>query len=253
MQRCPDCDFSIPTDAINIAEGFALCSSCGKLSPLSELRLSKKSFEQILSEPPAGCILESDPFRMHATASLRSMVGFVGSLGISLFWNGIVSVFVLIAVAGLYSNLIGPLPEWFPAPMVEGEGQVEMNDQPMGLGITLFLCVFLIPFVLIGSGMIGMMLLFLAGRVQLLVERDRAWVKTGVGPLNWTTRFDPTRVQSVRVVSKKSSEESSRPVIEIQAERLVQFGSHLTADRLEWLRAVAHQKLVVENGTKSMG
>lgn len=245
MQRCPDCDFSIPSDAINIAEGFALCPSCGKLSRLSELRLSKKSLEETLVLPPAGCSLESDPFRTYAKASMRSVGGFLGLLGVSLFWNGIVSVFVSIALAGLYSNLIGPLPKWFPAPTVEGGGQVEMNDGPMGLGMTLFMCLFLVPFVVIGAGMVGMMLLYMAGRVQLLIERDRAWVKTGIGPFNWTTKFDPTRVQSVRMSPKKfRSEESNQQVIEIQADRIVQFGTHLSIDRLEWLRAVAHQALV---------
>ena len=110
LQRCPDCDEALGSETINIKEGVALCSNCGKLSRLSELNYSHRSVQEILSNPPTGCSIVSLGQGVVAKASLRSIAGFLFPAGFALFWNGIVSVFVLIAVAGLYTNLIGPLP-----------------------------------------------------------------------------------------------------------------------------------------------
>ncbi len=114
-QRCPDCDGSLKGGDINIQEGVALCPVCGKLSRLSSLNTSSRSIAEILDKPPRGCSLTSFGHGAVATVSIRSLAGFLFPAGFALFWNGITSVFVLIAIAGLYTNLIGPLPNWFPA------------------------------------------------------------------------------------------------------------------------------------------
>src|SRR5437868_14236 len=110
MQRCPDCDESLAAEAVNIKEGVALCPKCGTLSRLSELNYGDRSMEEILGQPPSGCSITPLGQVVVATASLRSVGGFLVTVAFALFWNGIVSVFVLLAIAGLYTNLIGPLP-----------------------------------------------------------------------------------------------------------------------------------------------
>ncbi len=194
--------------------------------------------EEILDRPPSGCSIHSFGQRAVATVSLRSITGFVTTTGFALFWNGIVSVFVLIAIAGLYANLIGPLPKWFPAPGLN-DGKPEMNGGPMELGMTLFLCVFLIPFVTVGSVMAGAAIMCLLGKVEVVIDEFDSYVATGFLFLKWKKRFDAKQVQGVEFTSSAwSSEGGSTRLIEIKSNRNVKFGSMLPTERMEWLRAV---------------
>jgi len=242
--RCPFCDNLLTSDAMNIKEGVALCPSCGKLSRLSDLNTSGRSISEILARPPDGCSISSDGHRVVATVSLRSWISFLTYTGVALFWNSMLSVFVLTAIAGLYTNLIGPLPQWFPAPGLN-DGKPEMNGRPMELGMTLFLCLFLIPFVMIGIMMIGAAIMNLLGKVEVVIFEFDSYVATGVGPLRWKKRFDPREVRSVEYgMTAWQSNGNSLPLIEIKADRTVKFGSQMQDHRMEWLVMVLRQLLI---------
>lgn len=231
---CPLCGEELPIESINITEGVALCPSCGKLSRLADVAGRKRPMAELIARPPKGCSIYERGQDVIMRVSLRSLGGFLAALFISLFWNGIVSVFVLIAVAGLYTNLVGPLPNWFPAP--------QNNNQAMGLGESIFLCIFLIPFVTVGSVMIGVTLMNLSGKVEVWLADREASVGTGVGLLVWRSRFDPTAVRGVTVGNSTSqSNGKTSPVIVIEADRTIKFGSMLSDDRREWLQAMLHQ------------
>ncbi|MCC5831391.1 MAG: hypothetical protein JJU36_18280 [Phycisphaeraceae bacterium] len=235
---CPGCDGELKAKDINISEGVALCPVCGELSPLSAVVHHNPKEEQILDEPPAGCHVEEFGDRIIVRASMRSLAGVLGGLAMAAFWNGIVSVFVLIALAGLYTNLVGPLPHWFPAPTSSSGGQ-------MGLGMTIFMCIFLIPFVTIGLGMIGYILLAAMGSYTVIITPDRAEVRTGIGPLAWPRRFDPNSVSKVGVKTKRDSESGSvSESILIQADREIDFGSMLPDHRQKWMRVILRKLLV---------
>jgi len=181
---CPDCGENLPVESINIKEGVALCPACGQLSPLSEVVSHTRPVKEILERPPRGCSVAEWGRDVVIYASCRSIGGFLEALAISLFWNGIVSVFVLVAIAGLYSNLVGPLPNWFPAPQMK---------PPMNLGMAIFLCIFLIPFVTIGAAMIGAMIMTVAGRVEVVIGETEGKVRTGIGFFDVAQRFRPHR------------------------------------------------------------
>lgn len=234
---CPACGAEIATGNINVAEGVALCTGCGELSRLAEVVSATRSLADLLSNPPPGCSWSEWGDEMRVNATLRSVGTFFGSLFFALFWNGITSVFVLLAIAGLYANLIGPPPSWFPAPV--------MNDLPMSLGMSLFLCVFLLPFVTVGLVMAGVVVLAAAGTAEARLGHHDAQVRTGVGPLVWTRRFDPTQVRRVGegLTSWKTNDES-RVAIVIEADRKVKFGSMLSDERREWMRAALHWLLI---------
>lgn len=246
-QRCPECDELITSDAMNIKEGVALCPQCGKLSRLSELNTSTRSIAEILAKPPAGCSIVAEGRGVILTASLRSITGFLFPAAFALFWNSIVSVFVLIAIAGLYTNLVGPLPNWFPAPGLK-DGKPEMNGGPMDLGMTLFLCVFLIPFVTIGLGMACAAVLNLIGKVQVTLDEFESYVSTGFLFLRWKRKFDPREVAAIDFgTTPWQSEGGANRLIEIKSNRSVKFGSMLQSDRMEWLRAVLREILLPRN------
>ena len=253
MQRCPDCDEVILAEAINIKEGFALCPACGQLTKLSELSFRSRSIAETLNQPPDGCSIVPMGHGVIVRASLRSITGFLVTTGIALFWNGIVSVFVLIAIAGLYANLVGPLPAWFPAPGVNN-GKPQINGGPMKLGETLFLCVFLIPFVTIGTGMAGAALLSLFGKVVVVIDEFDSYAATGIGLFVWKQRFDPLRVYSVTLSSSTSGSEgrtSTSRSIEIQSDRTFKFGSMLQSDRLEWMYAALKELMLKSTANRT--
>jgi len=248
--RCPDCDESIPSDAVNIKEGMALCPGCGKLSRLSELNQSGRSRTEILAKPPSGCSIVSDGHSVTLTASLRSLAGFVFTAAFALFWNGITSVFVFVAMAGLYTNLVGPLPNWFPAPAMK-DGRPEMNGGPIGLSETLFLCVFLIPFVTVGLGMAGAALMNLLGKTTVVIDEFDSYVATGVGFLRWKTRFDLREIRFVEYGDTRwQSDGEHKKLIELRGSRTVRFGSLLPFDRLEWLRTALQETLRPRGGSR---
>ena len=250
MQRCPDCDELISSEAINIQEGFALCPVCGRLTKLSELNFSNRSVAETLNDPPVGCSIVPMDQGVVVRASLRSIAGFVFSAGFALFWNAIVSIFLLLAIAGLYANLIGPVPAWFPAPGVK-DGKPEMNGTPMNLGETMFLCVFLIPFVAIGTAMAGVALLSLFGKVEVIIDEFNSFASMGIGFFVWKQRFDPFRVDSITLNSnacESGGRTNSNRVIELRSDRTIKFGSLLQSDRLEWMYA-ALKELMLKSTT----
>jgi hypothetical protein len=190
---------------------------------------------EVLSRPPSGCSVAESGREVVVRATLRSYTGFFASLFFALFWNGVVSMFVLLAVAGLYTNLIGPLPPWFPAPE---------QQNLKGLGETLFLCIFLIPFVTIGAVMAGVVVLCAVGRIEVRLGPETATVRTGVGFLSWRRRFDPTQVRRV-TVGQTPWETNGCPneVVAIEADRTIKFGSLLAAERRDWLQTILHELL----------
>jgi len=237
---------------MNIKEGVALCPSCGKLSRLSELTTSNRPIEEILEQPPSGCLITSTGHVVIATVSLRSLAGFVFPAGFALIWNGLTSVFVLQAIAGLHANLIGPLPDWFPAAGLK-DGRHEVNGGPMELGMTMYFCVFLIPFVTIGTVIAGIAIMNLIGKVEVIINEFDSYVATVIGFVRWKKTFDPKEVRAVEFgTAAWQSEGMSNRVIEIKSDRIVKFGSMLQSDRMEWLHAVLRKLLLPQNEDRNI-
>lgn len=232
---CPHCDAALPAEAINITEGVALCLACQKLIRLSELIDCERPSDAVLNDPPAGFRLVNEIEGVSIHVSLRSIGGMFATLGACLFWNSIVSMFLLLALAGLYSNLIGPLPDGLPAP----------DGEPISLGMTLFLCLFLTPFVMVGLGLIGAVFINAAGRTVVRISRDSARISTGVGPMKWSTRFDPRSVKQItRDYTKWQSNGVHKELIEIRANRTVRFGSMMSDEKRQWLLAILRSLLM---------
>ena len=129
---CPKCNRTIPGDDINVANDLAFCRACNVTHKLSELTITAELEAGVrLDNPPAGAWRRNDGIATVIGATHRSIPGALGALAFGLFWNGIVSVFVLVALAATLKNLGITPPHWFPAPVMNGSG--------MGVGITIFL------------------------------------------------------------------------------------------------------------------
>ncbi|CAG1010798.1 hypothetical protein PHYC_03931 [Phycisphaerales bacterium] len=234
---CPVCGAKVGVENINIREGVALCPSCGRLTRLGELAEDPALIGVAEGEPPRGCWIRDDGVETRVGASSRSVGGFLGALFFTVFWNGIVGIFVLVAAAGTWQHLVGPLPAWVP-------GMAKGGNAPMSLGMVVFLWVFLTPFITVGLVMAGVTLVSLAGKVELRLRQAEGSVFVGVGSLGWRRRFDAGAVKRVHLNQTLwKQNDQSKEVVVIEAERRVAFGSMLTDERRRWLAAAAAKLL----------
>ena len=191
--------------------------------------------------PPAGAWYHTSPMGTVIGATHRSLGTAFGLLAVSLFWNGIVSAFVFLAINATMFVLHIPRPAWFPA--------AKMNGSEIGVGMTIFLWVFLTPFIIIGLAMLGAFLSALGGRTEVAVRNGDAAIYTGLGSLGWRKRFSAQSVKDVRLEDKrwrdtKGALRGSRQIVlEMLGGKPIKFGSMLREDRLKFVAAAVRQAL----------
>lgn len=240
---CPKCGRVIPPDDINVASDVAYCRACNVASKLSALaRVADLETGVDFRNPPAGVWRQDDGLNTVIGSTHRSVGAALGLLGVSLFWNGIVSVFVLLASAATMQHLGIPVPQWFPSPV--------MNDSPMSVGMTIFLWIFLTPFMAIGAGMIGALLMTVAGRTEVSLGRSEASVFSGVGSIGYRRRFDPQNVTDVRIEDRQwrdgdgDRQRKTCIIIQTQEGKQVKCGTMLTEERRKFIAASMRKALI---------
>ena len=254
---CP-CGATIEIDDINVAEGVALCRRCGRLNRLRAIAgqnevgppggaggSSRDQAEErraralAQGEPPQGCAIQDYGDRVVLRASARSLSSALGLLFFCAFWNGVVGVFLLILAASIARHIGATLPAWFPTPM----GQAGRN---MPLGMTIFLGLFLVPFVAVGLAVAGGLLVAICGRIEVRLRGPVGEVFTGIGSIGRRRRFDADAVRAVRFVDS-DTEVNNRKLraIGIESdEKTIKFGSGLIERRRLWLGGVLKAMLL---------
>ncbi|MEM1027478.1 MAG: hypothetical protein AAGJ38_05290 [Planctomycetota bacterium] len=237
--ECDECGLEISADDVNVAADTAYCRACGTLSRLSTLVgadafAPDQELESIdTSDPPYGCSSRDDGYRQVVQVNRGAGLGtIVGSLAACLFWNGIVSVFVAIALASTLIHAGVVAPGWFP--------EFEEDGDAMSVGMTIFLWLFLTPFIAIGTGLAGAFLMSLIGKIVIIIEDDAGTVYQGIGPLGWRRRFTLSDVTGVSIGQTTWQENGEhKPVVTIgtRGGGMLRFGSLLTARRRAWLAA----------------
>jgi hypothetical protein len=163
-------------------------------------------------------------------------------LAVSLFWNGIVSVFVSVALASTLHLLGAPVPAWFPAP--------HMNGEIMGTGVTVFLWLFLTPFIVVGLCMICGFLSYIAGKTEVGVDRGMVTVSAGIGPVRWNRRFQAADLKDMRI--EESTHNNGGKKTEIIAElhngKRIKFGSMFSDERRRFMAAAADKIIRGDGG-----
>lgn len=244
---CPGCGQPIPLDDINVARDVALCRPCNAVHVFSDLVSDSTPDPDVdLHQAPKGCWHRQTGMGEVVGASHRSLLMALPMLGIALFWNGIVSVFVLLAVASTLHLLGVQVPEWFPAP--------RMNGETMGVGMTIFLWLFLTPFITIGAWMIGGFLSCLAGVTEVRVDRGMVNIATGIGPLRWNRRFQASDLKKIRIEQSHSSNGSEKKqiVAELQGGRSLKFATTMPDERRKFLAAAADKIIRSQDASTSL-
>ncbi len=239
---CAQCKRVIPDVDINVASDVAFCRACNVAHKLSSLVHGMQLDGLDLGHPPSGSWRHSSGMGAEIGATHRSVGTALGALAFGLFWNGIVSVFVLVALSATLHNLHISIPDWFPAP--------KMNGDQIGVGMTIFLWIFLTPFITVGAIMIGTFLSAIAGRTEVEVRQSEGSVFTGIGPLGWRRRFNAGTVVDVRIENRswRNSDGDHRNktqiVIEGQDGRQLKFGTLLREDRMKFVAAALRKALL---------
>jgi hypothetical protein len=239
---CPRCKGVIPGEDINVANDIAFCRHCNLSHRLSDLTSGATVDENVdASRPPAGTWFQRNGAGTVIGATHRSIGQASGLLLFSVFWNGIVSVFVLLTLASTLKHLGISIPHWFPAP--------NMNGKAIPLGMTLFLWLFLTPFIAIGLAMLAAFLSCLAGRTELQIQGGQGVLFSGIGSLGRRKRFSTSQVKDVRIEDKRwrdsdgDSRRNTQIVIETN-QKPIKFGSMLTNERRQFVAGCLKKELV---------
>jgi hypothetical protein len=239
---CPRCKSVIPSEDVNVANDIAFCRKCDLSHRLSDLTLGTTVDEEVdASRPPAGTWLQRDMRGIVVGATHRSLGQAFGLLLFCLFWNGIVSVFVSFALVSTLQHLGITLPHWFPAPTSKGS--------PVGIGMTIFLWLFLTPFIAVGLGMLMAFLSCLAGRTEVQIQGGQGVVFNGIGPLGFRKRFSTSEVRDVRIENRRwrdnngASHKNAQIVIET-TRKPINLGSMLTDERRRFVAGCLKKELV---------
>lgn len=239
---CSKCKRAIPAEDVNVASDIAFCRPCNLSHRLSELTLGLAlDASADVNNPPAGAWFRNDGTEVVIGATHRSLGGALGLLFFALFWNGIVSVFVVLVVASTLRHLGISVPGWFPAP--------NMHDNSMSVGMTVFLWLFLTPFIAIGLAMIAAFLSCIGGRTEIRIQNENATVFSGIGSIGRRRRFEVSQVKTVRIDdhhwrdSDGDRRRKTNIVIETHAGKLIKFGSMLSAERRKFVASAARARL----------
>lgn len=235
---CPKCNRVIAAEDINVAKDVAYCRECNVSYSLAKLTHGAELLSVDLTRPPAGAWSQNDGSTTVIGASNRSLGTALAMLFVSLFWNGILSIFVCSALAGTLQHMDIPLPDWFPNPDAKGDA--------MPFGMVIFLWIFLIPFILIGLLFVGTFLSSLFGRTEVRIQNSDGRVFVGIGPVGWRGRFDARAVKDVRIeetAPRSNNSTTTKIVIETKEGKLIRFGSLLKDERRRFVAAAASKAL----------
>ena len=189
-----------------------------------------------VSRPPGGAWFQRTGMGFVAGATHRSLSTAFGLLFFTTFWNGIVSVFVLLALGATLHHLGLPTPHWFP------------KGTALPLPMTIFMWLFLTPFIAIGLLTFGAFLSCLAGRTQISIEGGQGTLFSGVGLLGFRKRFSVSEVKDVRIEevpsrNTQNSRRRSQIVLETR-DKPFTFGSMWTDARRQFLAGALKKELL---------
>ena len=237
MPVCRQCQNTIPAEDVNVASDVAFCRPCNHATKLSDFVTSGTSSVPPLMElfdptnPPHGAWARGGPDNMELCASHRSESAYA-MLGFCVVLNSGVSVFLVLVISSTLNLLGVQMPNWF----------YDIDGSEMGVGGTLFMWLFLTPFILVGLGMFVWVLNCFFGRTTLRIGHSDGELFTRIGPFGWTQRFNALEVSDVRY-EDGDAQRSPQGVLVFKDGKEMKFCSNCPPERLQFLVAGAKTTL----------
>ena len=210
---CPRCAEAITGTGLNAATDQAACQApgCGWVGKLSTVRLEEElQIDRLdIDPPPPRCRFANDYDGFTASIPATKRTAAIFPLLFAAFWWSILTVFLVFVTAQTLFEL-GLLEE----PLVEPQ-------DPDGFDSVWVMWIFLVPFVLVGTGMLGLGLFQLCGRLQITGSRGelRSGYRLFGIPLPPRRSIDLEGLESVAVAEQVSSVRvNGRPLHHILAQ-----------------------------------
>lgn len=177
--QCSQCGAGITLADVNVASDIALCRSCGKTMPFSDIAPIPGAESIDLNRPPKGVRIEESPIRGRSIIyrKISPVVFFL--IPFTAVWSGF-------SMAGIYGSQIT-------------EGKFDPSRSLFGL-----------PFLLGTIVLVSIIVFNLFGRWRFSMNRGLLEVATEVGPIGWTRRLACDK--SARVAIRQSKWQKNNQV-----------------------------------------
>jgi hypothetical protein len=205
--KCPKCRVLIPQEDFNISTDIALCRRCSETYSFAKLLEDSETKNIDISIPPKGAW-----FR-------RTIRGFV--VGAT---TRHVSAFFLVPFMIAWSG--GSLGGIYGSQIASGKFNLVMS-------------LFGLPFVA-GTLIFGsIMLMTIMGKVEVVVERNEAYVFTGIGFLGWRRHFTWDKINKIKDVTEYSEGLPYKKImLTTDTGKEIKFGNGVKKERIDYIRSV---------------
>ncbi len=212
--RCPHCGESIPPQDINEETDLALCRACGVPSRFTHLveELRAGGDAAIPDEIPKGVRVEKTVRGLEVTIKNKKSSGVF---------------FIIFAV--LVNTMVG----MFLYTMLSGESYMLNGVETVGVNATALML--LIPFMLVGLGMLVAAVYFLFGCIRLILDTCKGEIFYGVGEIGRRKKFilnRNTRVTIEASAIRENHRQLSDVVISNTEAKPVKFGAFIKDDAI---------------------
>jgi hypothetical protein len=214
---CGSCGAGIALADVNVATDIALCRSCGKTMPFSDIAPIPGAADVDLSRPPKGVRIEDSPIRGRSIIHRKTPLVVLFLIPFTAVWSGG-------SMTGIYGRQIA-------------KGEFDPGMSLFGL-----------PFLIGTIVLVSVILFMLFGRWRFSCNRGQLEVATEVGPISWTRRLACDK--SARVSIKASAwRRNNVPQNQIHVEyqgNSLKFGAMIPEDRKTFI-AEAIRRMLAES------
>jgi hypothetical protein len=214
---CGICGAGIALDDVNVATDIALCRSCGKTMPFSDIAPLPGAADVDLARPPKGVRIEDSPIRGRSIIYRKISPFVLFLIPFTAVWSGF-------SMTGIYGS------------------QIKKGEFDPGMSL------FGLPFLIGTIVLVSAILFMLLGRWRFSFNRGQLEVATEIGPVGWTRRLVCDK--SARVSIKASAwRQNNAPQNQIHVEcqgNSLKFGAMIPDDRKTFI-AEAIRRMLVES------
>ena len=206
--KCPTCKNPVSIEHVNVQKDFAWCSHCGEAFGISSQLPENRSYERAeavsahfdLHNPPNGAWFSESRDQIKIGATTSSYMG-IFLLIFAIFWWSILSTFFI-------ADFDGP-----------GDA---------------FGVVFMIPFFIAGLVLMGLAIMMLVGKEEVIIKGNEGLIFQGVGTIGRRKHFRWSEIDNIReeaYIARNRNNEGTGYRLVLEGAKQVKFGSMWNSER----------------------